>query len=441
MNILELFVYNALKRTPRLKLFVRDIYQALLDTVPVTAELTAYPIANREGFFYGFHDHTPFSSGNDKLLGCQYNPSIPLRMPLPEDELTVGFFNGKSLSTWNPVAKTTAWNWHQGCKVFWVGQNDAIVFNDRENGMAISRLIALGSGKIIQITRALGSISPNGKWAVAYNFNRVERYMPGYGYQNLIDTQELEKQRPLHDGMYLIDMETGTEKLLFSIADVAELIDNEPSMRGAFHFFSHTIFSPSSKRFVFLHRWTRGDVRKRWSRLLTSDLNGQDIHVFNHREMASHIAWLSDNEFLAYCRTSGGRDGYVLFTESDPRKVNVIACNAFNSDGHPSFIPASNAFVTDTYPDRHRRQTLNIYDMQSGIRYDIARLKTYRHFASLYPYRHWCCDLHPRMDRIGRYICFDATYTGVRGLCTIDLGAPYHSLSGVKSLNHVYTDA
>jgi hypothetical protein len=107
----------------------------------------------------------------------------------------------------------------------------------------------------------------------------------------------------------------------------------------------------------------------------------------------------------------------------------MIGSEVFNSDGHPSFAPGGEWFVTDTYPDRFRVQTLNLYNLCSRRRYEIARLKTYRQFATLHPQRHWSCDLHPRMDRAGRYLCFDATYTGTRSLCTIDLGAPLEAHS------------
>ena len=258
--------------------------------------------------------------------------------------------------------------------------------------------------------------------------------MPGYGYLNLDDDVELGNQRPENDGMYAVDMQTGQVRFLFSVAHVAALIPDEPTMQDCFHFFSHTVFSPDGNRFAFLHRWIRGDRSKRWSRLVTSDIEGRDIHVFQHREMASHLAWRNADELLVYCRTAEGDDGYVLFDDRDPDAWERVGAGAFNSDGHPSFAPGGDWFVTDTYPDRFRVQTLNLFHMDTRTRYEIARVKTYRKFASLRADRHWSCDLHPRMDRLGRYACFDATHTGMRALCTVDLGAALDSPADVEAL-------
>ena len=48
-------------------------------------------------------------------------------------------------------------------------------------------------------------------------------------------------------------------------------------MIGKHHFLTHTIFSPDSEKFVFLHRWIdiNGDMEKRYSRMIVADLNGK----------------------------------------------------------------------------------------------------------------------------------------------------------------------
>ncbi len=77
--------------------------------------------------------------------------------------------------------------------------------------------------------------------------------------------------------------------------------------------------------------------------------------------------------------------------------------------------------LTDTYPDRTRRSYLVLSDTVTGYRYNLTYLRSPRRYASTHPQRHWACHLHPRFDRIGRYLCFDSVHTGKRALCTIDL--------------------
>ena len=103
-------------------------------------------------------------------------------------------------------------------------------------------------------------------------------------------------------------------------------------------------------------------------------------------------------------------------------KYNVIGEKVFSSDGHPSFSADGRWMVTDTYPDRTRCAYLVLYDVVTDCHYNLAYLRSPRRFATTQPTRHIACDLHPRIDRIGRYLCFDATYTGQRSLCIIDLG-------------------
>src|SRR2546429_615649 len=104
MNRIEQMVYNALKRNPNAKLRVRNVYQRVLDTIPVATLVASYPITVREGFYFGFHDKCPWSADNSMLLANRFD--IPLRMPRPEDRITVGYFTGEEHQIFNPVAET-----------------------------------------------------------------------------------------------------------------------------------------------------------------------------------------------------------------------------------------------------------------------------------------------------------------------------------------------
>lgn len=434
MNFFEKRIYELVKSNPRLKLAIRDVYQRLFDFLPSPGTKMAYPVVRREGFFFGFHDHSPFSGDERFLAGCKFDRSRGLFMPKEGDELAVGVFSGEGHRDWIPVSKTLAWNWHQGCKLQWRGEARELVFNDHLDGINVARVVPVerpAAGSIIP--GAIASVSPSGEWAVGYSFERVEKYMPGYGYLHNTNRIDLEHEVPVEDGIYLSNLLKGTYDLLIPIRELREMVP-EPSMEGAHHYFSHAIFSPSSKRFVFLHRWVKGDVTKRWSRIVTSDLQGNSIRIYPTKDMASHLGWRNDSELFVYCRLKDGRDRYVLFDDDDPNEFEVVGEGSFNSDGHPAWSPDGRFFVTDTYPDRFRLQYLALYDSVLKKRYDLARLRTFRKFATVNPYKHWACDLHPRWDRSGRVLCFDSTYSGHRSLCTIDFGRSVCDLDHVLSI-------
>jgi hypothetical protein len=419
MNWLEKNVYDLIKNNPRMKIRIRNAYQRMFDLLPPPHAKQAYEIIPREGFFFGYHDHTPFSSDNSRLLANRFD--IPLRMPTARDELEVGYFSGVDYRNYKPIARTKAWMWHMGCKAQWRGSSHEIVFNDHIDGQNIARIVDSNSGQTVSLPDSIASVSPDGNYAVGYSFARVEECMPGYGYVLAAADPEKGSKRPKKNGIHLINLTNKERRLLYSIDELAQ-IQPDSSMREAHHFVTHAVFSPDSKRFVFLHRWVQiSDLTKRWSRLISCDLDGHNLCLFPAQDMVSHIGWRNADAIIAYCRVPHYGDQYVLFNVDQPLAYEIVGRAHFNSDGHPSFDPSGRWMVTDTYPDRRRVQNLVLYDLYDSRRYDIARLPTPAQYQSSLN-QHWCCDLHPRWDRTGTLISFDSTYTGTRSLCTLNLG-------------------
>lgn len=415
MNRLELAIYNLLKKNPNLKLRTRNLYQRMCDLVPVKARESRYPFTVREKFFFGFHDKCPWSIGNSMLLGNGYR--IPLRMPGPEDILDVGFFDGEDYRNFHKIGESTAWNWHQGCMLQWVGSSQNMIFNNFDGTAHCSDIVSVDGKLLARFDGAIGAISNDGKWGLGYDFARLRTYAPGYGYANGSDT-EVESEQPQSHGISLLNLSSGDRQMLFSVRDIAS-VQRDPSMDRAFHYFTHCQFSPSGKRFVFFHRWIKNFNVLR-TRMVSCSLSGGDLFVFPTDGMVSHVAWKNGREILAYARIDDYGDRYVLFRDQSS-EFNVVGEKDFDSDGHPSFSPNKRWIVTDTYPDRFRQSRLILYDMETQSRFDLAKLRNPRRFASTTFENHWQCDLHPRWDRTGKMICFDSAYTGERALCTIRL--------------------
>lgn len=418
MQKIEYAVYNLVKKNPDLKIFLRNLYQDLFALIPIQKKTSKYNIQTREGFFFGFHDHSPFAANNEFLLANKY--TIPLRYPRPHETLDVGFFSGPSLDKWNYIDKTLAWNWHMGSKLQWVGGQRAFIYNDFNSKNHTSKIYNIDQESYSYIDHPVGTVSLDGKWAVGYGFERVQKYMPGYGYIQKGTEKEIEKKTTENSFLYIINLETGVRKNLLSVAQLAR-IQPEHGSENAYHFISHTVFSPSSKRIVFLHRWVTENRRNRKTRMFTCDLDGENLCLFPTKEMVSHIGWRGADEIIAYARLKDGTDAYVLFKDQS-EEYRIIARGAFNSDGHPSFSPNGRWMLTDTYPDKTRRSYVCLYDLNEDKRYNIAYLHSPKKFRSNKKRGHISCDLHPRWDRLGEIICFDSVYNGVRSLCTIELG-------------------
>lgn len=416
MNRIELAVYNVVKGNPKLKMGIRNAYQRVCDAVPVRNLVSPYPITVREGYFFGFHDKCPWSQDNSMLLANQCD--IPPRMPRSDDYVTVGYFTGENFKDFHPVAKTNAWNWQQGCMLQWVGGTNSFLFNDFDGACHVAR-IHDSAGKLIRtLPVPIAALSPKGDYALSYSFERCHVYARGYGYVNGKDSEQ-GTERPTTHGIQVIDLASGKARRLFSVSDIAS-VQPEQSMEGAYHYVSHCQFNPAGNRFVFFHRWIK-DFNFLRTRMISCDLGGTDLFVFPTDGMVSHVAWRDDSHILAYARIKEKGDRYVLF-EDRTGDYTVVGESRFNSDGHPSFSPNRRWILTDTYPDRFRVSNLILYDTQTDRRFDLARLKSPREFASPNLESTWPCDLHPRWDRPGTSICFDSAHTGRRALCTIKVG-------------------
>ena len=416
MNRIEQMVYDALKRNPNVKLRVRNVYQRLLDVVPVKEFEAAYPIVGRENFFFGFHDKCPWSSDNTKLLGNRFD--TPLRMPRSDDRLAVGYFNGEGYQVFKTISETRAWNWQQGCMLQWVGATDNFIFNDFDSNSHVARIYDTSGNLKTTLPLPVGALSHDGHWGLSYSFERCNVYSPGYGYTNGTDP-EISVERPLTHGLQLVNISSGQAKCLFSVKEIAAL-QPDSSMKGAFHYLTHCQFAPSGLRFVFFHRWIK-DFNYLRTRMISCDLSGKDLFVFPTDGMVSHVAWKDDRSVLAYARVRQKGDRYVLFEDGN-EDFSVVGENHFNSDGHPSFSYDGRWILTDTYPDRFRICHLVLYDTQTDRRYNLAKLKSPRAFASPRFETNWHCDLHPRWNRTGDVVCFDSAHTGRRALCTMRVG-------------------
>jgi hypothetical protein len=414
MNRLELFIYNRVKDRPELKLRIVRAYQFCAGLIPQQAVQSNAAIATRAGYFYGFHDKSPFSADNSLLLAHRnLSGDRPLRAG---DEAEVGFFTGAGWLQWSPLHRTKAWDWQLGAMLQWRGNSsEQIAFNDIVDGAIGSRIFTTGGRQIAELPHPIVHVSPCGEWASSYCFRRVGKAMPGYGVRVAGD-----ERGSLHDftcadsaDFRVFALASGATRFAFSLDEVRR-IEPHPSMEGAFHYFHHSLFNPSGTRLFFLHRWVDRNSR-RWTRMFSCDSSGNGLSLFPTHEMVSHIGWSSDTTVLAYARTREQGDGYYFFSV-DSAAVERVAGGDFNSDGHPMLSPDRKMFVTDTYPDRFRNQYLFLYDLVHRAKIQLARTHLPRKFLDDLQ-----VDLHPRFDRSGRTVCFDSGHPGTRSLCTLDI--------------------
>ena len=410
MNSLERFIYDRVKYLPGLKRVLVDNYQRLFALLPAQSPETDYEIVVREGFYYGFHDKCPWSHDDSALLAHRFED--PLAMPGPDDSVEAGYFSGSEQTDFQKIGETRTWNWQQGSMLQWLGNSDTILFNDLQDGSHAARIVDMKGAPVRLLPRPVAALSPDGNHALSYSFVRLQKSARAYGYANGEDLQA-DHPAPAEDGLFLLHTQSGEDERLFTLSELAAK-DPVLTMEDAYHYISHCLFSPSGERFVFYHRWvTRRGVT--YTRMFSSDLDGNNLFVFPTDGTVTHAAWKDDQKIMAYAFTELEGSHYYLFRDQSD-EYSIVGRDQFSSDGHPQFSPDGRRFVTDTYPDRWRVQRLILYDVDSGERTDLARLRS--PFEYRYDVR---CDLHPRWNRGGTAMAFDSAHTGVRAMCTLNL--------------------
>lgn len=362
---------------------------------------------NREHYF-GYYDKSPWNKKKDKLLTLEVSYSG--RHPNSKDIAEIGFVN-LSNNSYKKINETKTWNLQQGSMLQWLGPdfNEKIIYNDLIDNKYCSVIFDLKTKEHKLINQPVYSVNNNGKFALSLNFSRLHRLRPGYGYSNLKDITKGENH-PEDDGIYFIDLENNTSKLIISLDQIVK-INHTSTMDSTEHRFNHLDIRPDGKRFSFLHRWDYKNVTQ--SRLYTADVNGDNIYCLADEKMVSHSCWKNNEEILVWARKNN-EDRYYLFRDKS-NEVKIVAEDILETDGHPSYSPDGRYILTDTYPDKTRHRALIIYDTENNKKYDIARL-----FAPFKYHGEVRCDLHPRWSRDGKDICFDSVHEGERQLYIIE---------------------
>ena len=328
---------------------------------PRSAILKTFSRQHREVFF-GYYDVTPFSSDENFLLAMH----APVRnvTPKPETDITVGYYNLiEDNSPFIEIGKTSTWCWQQGCRLQWYPQNGnkTVLYNKIVEGQYGCVIQDINSEVIRSFKRPLYSVSHDGRWGLSLNFSRLQRLRPGYGYVNIPD-DTLGQPVPEHDGIWRINMKTGEEDFLFSIAEISQ-IDPLDSMTSAEHYFNHILFNPDGTRFMFFHLWMKDG--KRFNRLITCNIDGKERYPLINEGHVSHYAWKSNTELLAYATHEATGRHYHLYKDRTNER-SVVGKGILDQDGHPSYSPDGSMILTDTYPDKFRDQHLLIYDMEKN---------------------------------------------------------------------------
>ena len=363
--------------------------------------------------WFGYYDKDQVDPSGRYVLGMEVD--IPMRSPTEKDLIRIGMVDLKDNDRWISLGEGNAWGWQQGCMLQWrPGSDEEIIWNDEQDGQFVSHILNVKTGRQRTLPKAIYALSPDGKFAIGTEFNRIQNMRPGYGYPGIADPYAKVKV-PKDIGIYRLDLDSGESRLLISLAEVAEMPHLGQSVTDYWHYFNHLLVSPDSERFIFLHRWrkeTGEDVKRATSgfttRMFTADKEGKDLHVVDPSGNTSHFIWRDAKHICAWTKPENHPNGFYLFEDKSPN-FHIVGKDKMTVNGHNTYVPHTNNewILNDTYPDNERMQTLYLYHVPTDRKVILGRFYEPPEFKG-----EWRCDLHPRCNQQGTQVIFDSTHEG-----------------------------
>jgi len=409
----------------------RDLLKAAASAVAASCALPrfAFPADEKEKYppvrtitrgpkfhWFAYYDKLEFDPTQRYVLGMEVD--FEHRSPKPDDVIRVGMVDLEDNDKWIELGESRAWCWQQGCMLQWrPGSKTEILWNDRQGDRFVCHILDVKTGKKRTVPHPVYSVSPDGRWAVAPDFRRINDMRPGYGYVGLPDPHS-DELAPGDSGIFRVDLETGRQELLISLADIAKIPYPINDLSKKKHYFNHLLINPDGTRVEFLHRWAPRDKCDCRTRMLTAAPDGSDVRVVDHSGCTSHFIWRDPKHILAWSWHAGRRGAFCLFEDKPGGgNVEVIGGDLMYRDGHCTYLPGNEWIVNDTYPDRERKQTVFLYHVATGKKVVLGRFHLPPEYTG-----EWRVDTHPRHSPDGRWIVIDSPHTGQgRQLHMIDI--------------------
>lgn len=346
--------------------------------------------------FFGYYDVSPFNPISDEII----------YLTLGEREQFVSInINKVAKDSEKQIAYSKAWNWQQGVRLRWMPNNSReVIFNDFNGTLYLSRIINVDTREERTVSYPLYDISPDGRYGLTVDFERLGVKRPGYGYtcrSYKEDDHVLE-----NESIDLVDLESDNKKTIITYKEIAE-IEGCESKDFKNNYINHLCFSPSGQKFLFF--WLTIEASRHKAYLLVHDLETHQTKLLENQEKVSHYVWEDDDHIICTAQNDNRQEHYYRYTVSSGEKMTLNP-SVLNRDGHPS-IYNKGVILTDTYPDTMGYQHLYLASTDDTEKEPL--LDIYSNCKISGERR---TDLHPRLNKGKTLICFDANVNQFREL-------------------------
>jgi len=421
MASIEQKINYQLNKYPYIKKYIKRAYQlaCYAASKKITSEgniIKVSPDDPKNEYFFGYYDKSPWDATMRYLLCMKAEDTWSVPDPLGKAQiLLIDTMNNNKVTE---IAYTHTWNVQQGCMLQWLGPDfkSHVLYNDMRDGKYCSVILDVNIFNERVLPLPCYTVSADGKTALSLDFSRLHSLRLGYGYSELPESTKC-VALPDTTAVWKMDLETGEVTELLKYTDFANF-QPRPEMQeeGSVHKVNHLMLSPNGKRFMVLYRWFNG--QRKYTRLITCNVDGSDMYVLSDDDMVSHCYWKNDEEIIAFENKLEEGTGYYLMRDKTMEYYRLWP--QISNDGHPSYSPLHDGRVVfDSYPDKRRVQELKI---ARDCDIEGREIKVVGKVFSPFKYDNDTrCDLHPRWSPDGKKICFDGTFEGHRGLYIVNL--------------------
>ncbi|MBS3771857.1 MAG: hypothetical protein KGY69_16520 [Bacteroidales bacterium] len=368
-------------------------------------QLTDGPEEHLFASYYGIN-----SWSADQRFATVLETDIRHSLPTENDPATLGMIDMET-KKFIPLTKTRAWNFQQGCMAHWLGSSpdSLIVFNDLRDGRFVSVVMNVHSKEEVRtLPFPVSAVAPDGKKAVSINFSRLRITREDYGYGGQGQNPLKNERFPEDDGLFLVDLETGDKELLVSIADIQEMVPEIPE--DGLEYFNHTLFSKDGSKIMWLAR----AIPERNTTAFVVEREGSNLQkCFPEGWGGSHFDWLNGDTLMITANYKEEVYSHVMFT-AGRKDYQRLGGGLLDYDGHGTFSPNGEWFITDTYPNGLREQQLFLMNMDNQAVLPLGRFHQPSEYRS-----GWRCDLHPRWSPDSDMVGFNSTHSGLRQVYVI----------------------
>ena len=414
-----------LNKYPAVKKYIKRVYQ--LGCYAVSSKIKSEgnivrvsPNDPNHEYFFGYYDKSPWDASMRYMICMRAKDTWSNPDPIGKADICLLNLNFDSNNEryCKRIATTHTWNVQQGCMAQWLGPDfkSRILYNDMRDGKYCSVILNIDTMEERVLPMPCYTVSVDGKTALSLDFSRLHSLRLGYGYAEL---PEVTKGVALPDtiAIWKMDIETGEVTELLKYTDFANFqLRPEMLEKGSVHKVNHLMLSPNGKRFMVLYRWFCG--QRKYSRLVTCNVDGTGMYVLSDDDMVSHCYWKNDEEIIAFERKKEWGPGYYLMKDKTQEWQHLWG--QLSNDGHPSYCPTdSSLVVTDSYPNRARVADIKLLRDTDSDAKDMKVIA--RVFAPFKYDNDTRCDLHPRWRQDGKAVCFDSIFEGHRGLYIVNL--------------------